>query len=192
MRALKIMAMVWAGLLLFALGSLLPWKVAAENLAAFDGTVYATLRTASLANFPATVGGGAVFSPGALVFERGPRFNVTSSPGAGNQATASIVANATGRHVADCVSYSAVSTGAVTATAFAVNLRDGATGAGNVIHAYQATAVTAAAAGAQVVPPFEVCGLNLVGTTNTAMTFEMSAGVANVQPTVNLTTYLVQ
>jgi hypothetical protein len=191
-RILKIVTLAAVAVALLCVGSLLPWRVLAENLAAFDGSAYAALKTASLANYIQTVGGGATFLPGALVTEKGPRFGVTNSPGAGNAAVATIAANATGRHVADCVGWSVVSTGAVTATDISIVLRDGATGAGTILRTFQVAVNVAAATGIQVVPIYEFCGLNLVGTTNTAMTLEMSAGVANAQPTAQFTTFLVQ
>jgi hypothetical protein len=167
--------------------------VLAENLAAYDGAAYVALRAVSLANFPTTVGGGATFNPGVQVVEgKGMRFMNSNSPGAGNAAVATKAANATGRHVADCVMYSAVSTAASAATNVTFVLRDGATGAGTVLLTWQVAALVSAAAAIQVIPPHEVCNLNLVGTTNTAMTFEMSAGIANVQPTAQFTSFLVQ
>jgi hypothetical protein len=58
MRALKILSLSAAAVVLVCLGSLLPWRVLAENLSAFDGTVYSAIRLANLANISQTVGGG--------------------------------------------------------------------------------------------------------------------------------------
>lgn len=122
--------------------------------------------------------------------EHGQRAAAINSPGAGNKASASIAANATARHVLDCVSFSAVSTGAVAASSITIDVRDGATGAGTLFFQWQ-FAFTTAGANVQVILPQMYCGLAFVGTTNTAMTVEMSAAVANVQPTVEFSFYNV-
>ena len=44
----------------------------------------------------------------------------------------------------------------------------------------------------QNVAPFELCGLNLAGTTNTAMTLEFSASLANLIQAVSLSGFNVQ
>ena len=74
------------------------------------------------------------------------------------------------------------------ATALTITLRDGATGAGTIIWTYQ-TVVTATTG--QLVQPHSVCGLNLVGTTNTAMTLEFSASLPNLIESVSLSGYNV-
>jgi hypothetical protein len=115
-----------------------------------------------------------------------PRLQVRSNPAVSNQATASAAAVAGVRHVADCVSFSAGSTTAPALTALTVNLRDGATGAGTVIWSQQ---VIIPAATGQNVVPFSLCGLNLRGTANTAMTLEFSALLTNLIESVSLTYY---
>jgi hypothetical protein len=67
-------------------------------------------------------------------------------------------------------------------------VRDGATGAGTVIWTYQ-TAISAVTG--QNVAPFSVCGLNLVGTTNTAMTLEFQALLTNLIESVSISGYNV-
>lgn len=127
---------------------------------------------------------------GAAITEKGPRWSVSSSPAAGSQATASKAAGGAGvRHVADCISFSASAATAPVATALSVNLRDGATGAGTVIWTYT---TAAAASTGELVLPHSICGLAVVGTANTAMTVEFSAGLANLVEAVNITGYDVQ
>jgi hypothetical protein len=113
---------------------------------------------------------------GAQLSEKGSRWSVISNPAAGSQATASIAAEASVRHVVDCIAFSAASTTAPVLTALTVNVRDGATGAGTIIWTNQ---VVIPAGTGQNVAPMNFCGLNLVGTTNTAMTLEFSASLAN-------------
>lgn len=154
----------------------------------FNGATWDRARSASIATFPAATTTTAVNSVGVILIEKGSRWRVISNPAAGTQATASIAAEAAVRHVADCVAFSAVATTAPALTALTVNLRDGATGAGTVIWTAQ-VAVTATTG--QLVQPFNVCGLNLAGTTNTAMTLEFSAGLANLIQSVSLSGFNV-
>ncbi len=111
------------------------------------------------------------------------------NPAASSQATASIANEATVRHVADCIGFSAGSTSAPSLTALTVNLRDGATGAGTIIWT---TEVVVSAATGQNVAPINVCGLNLAGTTNTAMTFEFSASLTNLIESASVSGFNVQ
>jgi hypothetical protein len=69
-----------------------------------------------------------------------------------------------------------------------VNVRDGATGAGTIIWTNQ---VVISAGTGQNVAPINVCGLNLTGTTNTAMTLEFSASLANLIESVSISGYNV-
>jgi hypothetical protein len=73
-------------------------------------------------------------------------------------------------------------------TNLTINLRDGATGAGTVIASWN---VTVSNTTGQNVAPFSACGLNLVGTTNTAMTLEYSSLLLNLFESVTLTGYNV-
>lgn len=118
--------------------------------------------------------------------DRIDRRKVVSTPAVSNQATASIAGVANLRHVADCVAFSAGSTTAPALTALTVNLRDGATGAGTVLASWQ---VIVPAGTGQNVVPFAVCGLNLPGTANTAMTLEFSALLTNLLESTTLTYY---
>jgi hypothetical protein len=148
-------------------------------------------RSASLANQPPSTTLTARNSIGAALTEKGSRWTVIHNPAAGTQAVASIASEASVRHVVDCISFSGSAGGAVTAANVNVNLRDGATGAGTIIWTYQLSAPTAAALGIQSISPFSFCGLNLVGTTATAMTLEFSAGVANLSEAVSMSGYNV-
>lgn len=127
-------------------------------------------------------------SIGASVHEKGSRWSVISNPAAGSQATASISGEANVQHVADCISFSAASTTAPALTALTVNLRDGATGAGTVIWTFQ---VVISNATGQNVNPHTFCGLNLMGSTATAMTLEFSASLANLIQSVSLSGFNV-
>lgn len=124
------------------------------------------------------------------ITEKGPRWQVTSTPAVSTQASASKGAGTgTVRHVADCVTFSGGSTTAPAATKLNINLRDGATGAGTII--WSTTVVVLAATG-QNIAPFTACGLNLVGSAATAMTLEYSALLTNLFEDVTLTGYDVQ
>lgn len=126
---------------------------------------------------------------GAALVEKGARWDVVSTPAPGSQGTASKAAGGVGvRHVADCVTYSAGAAAAPAATLLTINLRDGATGAGTIL--WQTT-INAAATAAQH-GSGQICGLNLIGSTNTAMTLEFSASLANESESVTLTGYDVQ
>jgi len=123
-------------------------------------------------------------SIGAPTIEKGSRFSVVSNPAAGSQASASIALEASVRHVATMVCFSAGSTAAPAATALVVNLRDGASGAGTII--WSGMAVITASTGMNI-SNFCTPELYLVGTTATAMTAEFSASLANLIESVTLT-----
>lgn len=145
---------------------------------------------ANLARMPTSVTTTARNSTGAMVTENGSRFSVVAS-GSGTQASASIAAEAGVRHVATGICFSAVSSGAVTASTVNVFLRDGASGAGTGLLSFSLALPTAAGANIQEVPSFCTGPLNIVGTTNTAMTAEFSAANAAVIETINLIGYNV-
>lgn len=112
-------------------------------------------------------------------------WGINNSPTSGTQATISKAANTSFRHVATCVSFSAAATTAPTATQLNINLRDGASGAGTVLHTW----VVAAPATVGTHLLFSQCGFNLAGSVNTAMTVEFSAGLANEFEAVSLSGY---
>lgn len=100
------------------------------------------------------------------------------APAANTQATISRAAATTGTHVIDCVVVK-LAAGAVAPTAVTItlNVRDGATGAGTVKLAMPFSLPAVAGDPGQ---SFSQCGLNIVGTVNTAATVEFSAtGGAN-------------
>lgn len=154
----------------------------------FNGTTWDRTRSASLAVYPAATTLTARNAIGANIIEKGSRWAVISNPAVSTQATASLAAEAAVRHVADCVSFSGGSTTAPALTALTINLRDGATGAGTIIWTHE---VIVGAATGQNVPSFTACGLNLVGTTNTAMTLEYSALLTNLIESVSISGFNV-
>jgi hypothetical protein len=128
---------------------------------------------------------------GSLFAEKSSRWTVVSFPAANSQGTASIAAEAGVRHVVDCVSFGADAGAAVTAAAGNFAVRDGATGAGTVIWQIAVAHLVAAGAGIQTIAPQSFCGLNLVGTTNTAMTAELNAGVTGEVQSVSISGFNV-
>lgn len=123
--------------------------------------------------------------PGRGITEKGTRWALINAPAAAAQATTSKAAVAGVRHVADCVTIALSAIAAPTATAVSVNLRDGATGAGTVIW----TQTLAAPASTGNFATTSTCGLALIGSPNTAMTLEFSAGIASVSESVSLSGY---
>lgn len=156
--------------------------------AAWDGAQWVRGKAASLTNYPTSQTLTARNLVGAQLTEKSSRWMVIHNPAASSQATASIAAEASVRHVADCISFSAGSTTAPALTALTVNLRDGATGAGTIIWTHE---VIASASTGQNIAPHSLCGLNLTGTTNTAMTLEFSASLANLIEAVSVSGYNV-
>lgn len=154
----------------------------------YNGASWDHSRSADLTNYNTAVTTTAANSIGANLVEKGSRWMVISNPAAGSQATASIASEASVRHVVDCIAFSAASTTAPVLTALTVNVRDGATGAGTIIWTNQ---VVIPAATGQNVAPFNFCGLNLVGTTATAMTLEFSASLANLIESVSISGFNV-
>lgn len=133
---------------------------------------------------------GNPLSPGAPINEKGGRWGISNVSAGGAQGTASKAAGGgTVRHIVDCISFSADSSAAVTASNVTLNVRDGATGAGTAIWSYALSFPTVAALGVQEVAPHSLCGLNLIGTANTAMTIEFSAAVTGSIQAVNASGY---
>ncbi len=157
----------------------------------FNGSTYDKRVSASLTNYPTSQTTTARNSIGTTIDERGSRWSVVSSPAANSQATASIALESSVRHVLDTVCFSATSNAAVVAANGTIDIRDGATGAGTVIAQFRVVIQVAAAAGIQIVPPFCVSNLNLVGTSGTAMTAEFSAGVTGATESVTMTGFNV-
>lgn len=116
-------------------------------------------------------------------------WTLVSAPAANTQATVTKAAGGAGiRHVCTAITATLVAgTTAPAAAQVTVNLRDGATGAGNVLWTGQ-MALTATA-GTQATP-LQISGLNILGSANTPMTLEFSAaGGANTLESVSLQGY---
>jgi len=145
-----------------------------------------TERSLTLANSVAATTVTARNLVGSALAEKNTRWTSVSFPASGSQGTATIAAEAAVRHVVDCVTWAADSSAAVVASAGNLAVRDGATGAGTVIWQVAIAHLVAAAAGVQTIAPNTVCGLNLAGTTNTAMTAELNAGVTGEVQSVSM------
>lgn len=146
------------------------------NPVQYNGTTLDTQRNASLANYPTSQTTTARNVIGAALSAPSPNWVINSQPAISTVASASIAAEALVRHVMDKVCFSAGAIAAPAATQLAINIRDGATGAGVILQSF---VVTIPATAAQHVAPTCVGPLNLVGTTNTAMTAEWSALLTN-------------
>lgn len=157
-----------------------------------SGSGLETQRAASLANFTVSSTLTTRNVAGVQLMTLPSMWAVVSFPAANSQATASIAAEAAVRHVARCVTWAASAAAAVTAADGNIVIRDGATGAGTIIWQAAVAHAVAAGAGIQTIPPHTVCELNLVGSTNTAMTAEMNAGVTGEHQSVSLAGYNVQ
>jgi len=157
----------------------------------FNSSTYDKSRSASLGNYSTSLTLTSRNSIGTNLIEKGSRWTVVSTPAANSQASASIASEANVRHVLDTVCFSASSNAAVVATNGTVDIRDGATGAGTIISQFRVAIEVAAGAGVQIVSPYCVSGLNLVGTTNTAMTAEFSAGVTGATESITITGFNV-
>lgn len=142
----------------------------------YNGALFDRRRSADLSTYNTSQTLTVANSIGAALQEKGSRWSVVSTPAAATNASASIASEASVRHVVDCISFSATASGgAVTLAPWTFNVRDGAAGAGNIIWQYSVGGpIGVNVTGAQIVAPHTACGLNLVGTTATAMTFEFS------------------
>ncbi len=150
----------------------------------YNGAAYVNGRTVSATNLALTT------AVGSALIEKGARWSVNSNPAVSTQATASKAAGGAGvRHVVDCISFSSGATTAPgAATALTVQVRDGASGAGTII--WERRVVAPASTG--TFNEFATCGLNLIGTANTAMTIEWSALLTSLFESVSLSGYSVQ
>lgn len=150
----------------------------------WDGTTLERVKTASLANMPIYSSFTSSTEQGYSLAMKPAQWVKSSAPAVSTQASASIAAEASVRHIVDTVCFSAGSTTAPVLTALTVNLRDGATGAGTVVMSW--TVIVPAATGQNVLP---ICftGLNAAMTTNTATTVEFSALLTNLFENVTMT-----
>lgn len=163
-----------------------------SNQLLWDTVQWVRSKAAALATYPVSTTTTARSIVGANIVEKSSRWTVVSFPAAGTVGSASLAAEVGVRHVIDCISFAADASAAVTAAAGNVAIRDGATGAGTVIWQFAVAHAAAAAAGVQTVAPHSFCGLNLVGTTNTAMTAEFNAGVVGEVQSVSISGFNVQ
>lgn len=154
----------------------------------WDGAVWARHKASALATFPLTTTLTTRNQVGVALVDKPSRWAVLSNPAAGVQASATIAAEASVRHAVDCVAFSGASVVAPVLTAMTIDVRDGASGAGTIIWTYQLAVSNATG---QNILPFTACGLNLVGTTNTAMTLEFSIGLANLVEAVSISGFNV-
>jgi hypothetical protein len=124
---------------------------------------------------------------GGLVVLQPTTWSLVHTPSAATQATVSQAAGGSGvQFVAQSISF-ALSVDGTPQTAIQINLRDGATGAGSIL--WSQTIVKAAT---EPITFFHASGLNIVGSSNTAMTLEFSsAGVASSVESVTLTGYTI-
>jgi len=143
-----------------------------------NGTTWDRIRSASAANNIAAT------SLGAIQIVPLSTWSLTHTPAAATQATISKTAGAsTIRHVATSVTW-CIAAQATAQPILLINLRDGATGAGTILHSWTVSTI-ASDSKCQ-----SISGLNITGTANTAMTIETAAApAAAVQATVNMTGY---
>lgn len=115
---------------------------------------------------------------------------VTSNPGVNAQATATKAAKSGSRNVCQTINATfAAGTVAPAAVELSVNLRDGASGAGNILWS---GVISLPATAGQNAAPISITGLSILGSNNTAMTLEFSvAGGANTFEAVSMTGYEV-
>ena len=140
---------------------------------------------ADLANVTA-VANSSASQTGALLTAHPATWGVAHTPTSATQATISKSAGGAGvQHVCRSISFSLAVDGTHAQTAIQVNLRDGATGAGTILWS-----MTVLKAATESLTVFHVSELNLVGSTNTAMTLEFSAaGVTGSVESVSMTGY---
>ncbi len=146
----------------------------------FNGTTYDRQRSISATNLTAATSTGTTLNVPLSTW------SVTNTPAAATQATASKGAGGgTVRHVATTITACSAQAGTAQ-TPIAINLRDGATGAGTILRTWKISSII------QDSKCVEASGLAMIGTANTAMTIEFAAaGVAASEQTVTLTGFSV-
>jgi len=152
-------------------------------VATYEG-VGGTLVSAN--NFPTAVTLTGRNLAGGGIVEKGSRWSVVSEPAAGTAASAVIPAEAGVKHVADCITLSADATGSVSPQTMSASLKDGSTVIWTVI-----AGISSSGNGSTVMRPWGMCGLNLVGSTNTDLTLTWDQSVANVSTSAVLTGYYI-
>ncbi len=147
------------------------------NPSLFNGTTFDRQDGVSATNNTAATTVGVAYSASLGTW------SITNSANAGTPTVSRAAGGGTVRHVAVCVSVN-VGAAATAQPVVQVNLRDGATGAGTILRSWQLAAP--ANDSAQV----DLCGLNITGSANTAMTIEFAAATAAAtQASVNLSGY---
>jgi len=154
--------------------------IAAAGNVAFDGTTWDRLIGVSNTNNTAVTSQGVRYSTQLSTWSR------TNTPAANTQATASIAAGGgTVRHVATSITWCLATDTATAVGPIAINLRDGATGAGTIIRSWYVNISLAEESRC-----VDLSGLNMTGSANTAMTLEFAAaGGAATLETVSFTGY---
>lgn len=151
--------------------------IAAGNPSLFNGSTFDRQDGVSATNNTAATSVGVAYSASLGTW------GVTNSANAGTPTISKAAGGGTVRHVATCVSISVGAAGTAQPVV-QVNLRDGATGAGTIIRSWQV------AAPANDSAEVNLCGLNMTGSANTAMTIEFAAATAAAtQASVNLSGY---
>jgi len=146
----------------------------------FNNTAYERPISISSANLSATTSTGAILSVPLSTW------SITNTPAAATQATISKAASGAGaRHVATSISACTAQT-AAGQTPIAINLRDGATGAGTILRTWKIATVLGDSR------CIDISNLSIIGSINTAMTIEFAAaGVAGSEQTVNMSGFSV-
>lgn len=155
----------------------------------FDGTDWERSRVADAASLSGTTipdGVSLVTNPG--------NWAQQNSAAAGSLSVSSKAAGGVGvRHVCTALSFGfSAATAPGADISFQVRLRDGATGAGTILWSWEFDLDTGYLSGAGANPyTASMSGLNIFGSTNTAMTLEFQGTVTNVKTFVNLSGYSV-
>jgi hypothetical protein len=146
----------------------------------WNGSAWDLQRSLSAANNTAATSNGVPYAATLSTW------NQTSAPAANTQATTTKAAGGgTVRHVTTSVTWCFATDTAAGAGPFAINLRDGASGAGTVLRTWYANLPAA-----ENSTCFGLSGLNITGSANTAMTLEFAAaGGAATLETVGFSGY---
>lgn len=123
---------------------------------------------------------------GAMLVAPPSQWSVFSTPAAATQATASRAAVASSANICNSISARLIIPPGVNQPVIALNLRDGATGAGTILWSHTFGVGAAVANG--LVQDMLISGLAIPGSNNTAMTLEFSAaGAATTLQSVAMT-----
>lgn len=156
----------------------------ASVLYAFDGSTFDRVRSASAANQSAATKTAPlqVASPGT--------WSITHAPAVNTQATITRAAGSSGvRHVCTAITATLIAPEATQSTVVQLNLRDGASGAGTILKSFtlQVGGTASISCDRAII---QLSGLQIVGSSATAMTLEFSAaGGAGTFESVSLEGY---